>query len=105
MKGIGNMGKLMKQAQQMQARMAEVQEELAAMEIEASSGGGAVTVRMNGKQEMLGISLKPEAVDPEDVEVLEDMILAAYTEARKQAEARAQAEMAKVTGGLPPGLF
>jgi DNA-binding YbaB/EbfC family protein len=85
--------------------MAEVQEELAATEIEASSGGGAVTVRMNGKQEMLGISLKPEAVDPEDVEVLEDMILAAYTEARKQAEALAQAEMAKVTGGLPPGLF
>ena len=105
MKGIGNMGKLMKQAQEMQARMAEIQEELAATEIEASSGGGAVTVRMNGKQEMLGISLKPEAVDPEDVEVLEDMILAAYTEARKQAEALAQAEMAKVTGGLPPGLF
>jgi hypothetical protein len=105
MKGIGNMGKLMKQAQEMQARMAEIQEELAATEIEASSGGGAVTVRMNGKQEMLGISIKPEAVDPEDVEVLEDMILAAYTEARKQAEALAQAEMAKVTGGLPPGLF
>lgn len=105
MKGMGNMGKLMKQAQEMQAKMARVQEELEATQVEASAGGGAVTVVMNGKQAMLSISLKPEAVSAEDVEILEDMILAAYNEARKKAEDLAQAEMAKVTGGLPPGLF
>ena len=106
MKGMGDMGKLMKQAQQMQAKMAKAQEELEALEIEASSGGGAVTVRMNGKQTVLGISIKPEVVDPEDVEMLEDMILAAYNEARKKAEAVAEEELSKVTGGLPlPGMF
>jgi len=105
MKGMGNMGKLMKQAQEMQAKMARVQEELEATEVEASAGGGAVTVVMNGKQVMLSIRLKPEAVSAEDVEILEDMILAAYGEARKKAEDLAQAELAKVTGGLPPGLF
>ena len=105
MKGMGDMGKLMKQAQQMQAKMAQAQEDLEALEMEASSGGGAVTVRMNGKQEVLAITIKPEVVDPDDVEMLEDMILAAYREARKKAEAVAQEEMAKVTGGLPPGLF
>ena len=106
MKGMGDMGKLMKQAQQMQAKMAKAQEELEAREIEASSGGGAVTVRMNGKQEVLAISIKPEVVDPEDVEMLEDMILAAYREARKKAEEVAQEELSKVTGGLPiPGMF
>ena len=105
MTGMGDMGKLMKQAQQMQAKMAQAQEELEAMEMEASSGGGAVTVRMNGKQEVLAITIKPEVVDPDDVEMLEDMILAAYREARKKSEAVAQEELAKVTGGLPPGLF
>jgi DNA-binding YbaB/EbfC family protein len=105
MKGMGNMGKLMKQAQEMQAKMARIQEELEATELEASAGGGAVTVVMNGKQVMLSIRLKPEAVSAEDVEILEDMILAAYGEARKKAEDLAQTEMAKVTGGLPPGLF
>ena len=105
MKGLGDMGKLMKQAQQMQAKMAEAQEKLGAMEVEASSGGGAVTVRMSGKQEMLSLQIKPEVVDPEDVEMLEDMVLAAYREARKKSEAVAQEEMAKITGGLPPGLF
>jgi len=105
MKGMGNMGKLMKQAQEMQARMAQIQEELEATEIEASAGGGAVTVVMNGKQVMLSIRLKPEAVSADDVELLEDMILAAYGEARKKAEDLAQSELSKVTGGLPPGLF
>jgi DNA-binding YbaB/EbfC family protein len=107
MKGLGNMGKLMKQAQEMQAKMAQVQEELESREIEASSGGGAVTVRMNGKQEVLAVQIKPEVVDPEDVEMLEDLILAAYREARRQAEEVAREEMAKVTGGLPlpGGLF
>ena len=106
MKGMGNMGKLMKQAQEMQAKMAKAQEELESLEVEAGSGGGAVTVRMNGKQEVLGISIRPEVVDPEDVEMLEDLILAAYREARKKAEELAQKELSKVTGGLSlPGLF
>jgi DNA-binding YbaB/EbfC family protein len=106
MKGMGNMSKMMKQAQEMQARMAQAQEDLAGKEVEASSGGGAVTVRMNGRQEILGIRIKPEAVDPEDVEMLEDLILAACREARKEAEALAREEMSKVTGGLSlPGLF
>lgn len=106
MKGMGNMGKIMKQAQEMQARMAEAQEQLAEKEVEASSGGGAVTVRMNGRQQILGIKIRPDAVDPEDVEMLEDLILAACTEARKEAEELAKTEMAKVTGGLNlPGLL
>ena len=103
MKGMGNMGnigKLMKQAQEMQAKMARVQEELAEREIEATSGGGVVTVRMNGKQEVLSIKIKPEAVDPEDVEMLEDLILAALHEAREKVEALVQQEMGRVTGGL-----
>jgi DNA-binding YbaB/EbfC family protein len=105
MKGLGNMGKLMKQAQQMQAKMAEVQEELAGMEVEGSAGGGAVVARMNGRQDFLSIEISPEVVDPEDVEMLEDMVLAACREARKNAEELAEAKMAKITGGLPPGLF
>jgi DNA-binding YbaB/EbfC family protein len=105
MKGLGKMGQLMKQAQEMQENMARVQEELARMEVEGSAGGGAVTVRMNGKQEVLGISIKPEVVDPEDVEMLEDMVLAACREARKNADELAQAELSKVTGGLSlPGM-
>jgi DNA-binding YbaB/EbfC family protein len=106
MKGMGNMGKLMKQAQEMQARMAKVQEELAEMEVTGTAGGGTVTVRMNGRQEVIGISIQPEAVDPEEVQLLEDTILAACSEARKQAKELAEAEMSKITGGLPlPGLF
>ena len=109
MKGMGNLNKIMKQAQKMQTEMARVQEELASLEVEAASGGGAVTVKMNGKQEMLSLKIKPEAVDPDDVEMLEDMILAAYREARSRSEEIAQEEMAKVTGGLGggglPGLF
>jgi DNA-binding YbaB/EbfC family protein len=105
MKGLGNMGKLMKQAQEMQAKIARAQDALEEMEVEGTAGGGAVTVRMNGKQVMLSLAVKPEVVDPEDVDMLEDLVLAAYHEARKKAEALAQEEMAKVTGGLPlPGF-
>ncbi len=109
MKGMGNIGKLMKQAQEMQAKMAQVQEELGEREVEASSGGGMVTVKMNGKQELLELKIKPEAVDPDDVEMLEDLVTAAFREARKKAEEMLQTEMAKVTGGMGgpglPGLF
>lgn len=102
-----NFNTMMKQAQAMQTKMAKMQEELALREVEASAGGGAVTVIMNGKQEVLSVKIKPEAVDPEDVEGLEDLLLAALTEARHQVEKVMQDEMSKVTGGLglPPGLF
>ena len=106
MKGRGDLGKLMKQAQEMQSKMARVQEELAGREVEGTAGGGAVTVRMNGKQELLSVKIRPEAVDPEDVEMLEDMLVAAFREARRHAEELMQSEMAKVTGGMGlPGMF
>jgi hypothetical protein len=107
MKNLGNLNKLMKQAQKMQTDMARVQEELAEVRVSGTSGGGAVTVTMDGKQEMLELSIDPKAVDPEDVEMLEDLILAAYREARARSEEVAQTAMSKVTGGLGgmPGLF
>jgi DNA-binding YbaB/EbfC family protein len=97
----------MKQAQEMQSRMAEVQEMLAQAEVEGVAGGGVVTVRMNGKTEVTAITIKPEAVDPEDVEMLEDLVLSAVREAHKKASELAQEEMAKVTGGMGglPGMF
>jgi hypothetical protein len=106
MKGMGDLGKLMKQAQEMQSKMARVQEDLAGREVEGTAGGGMVTVRMNGKQELLSVKIKPDAVDPEDVEMLEDMLMAAFSEARRQAEELMQKEMAKATGGMGlPGMF
>lgn len=106
MKGMGDLGKLMKQAQEMQTKMARVQEDLAGREVEGTAGGGMVTVRMNGKQELLSVKIKPDAVDPEDVEMLEDMLMAAFSEARRQAEDLMQKEMAKATGGMGlPGMF
>lgn len=104
MKGFGNM---MKQAQAMQARMAQMQEELAAMQIEGTSGGGMVRVVTNGKQEVLSIKINPEVVDPEDVDMLEDLILAALAEAREKSTKAMEEAMARVTGGLglPPGLL
>jgi len=102
-----DMNKLMQQAQQMQQRMGQVQEELASKEIEAESGGGAVKVRFNGKQELLGLSIDPKVVDPEDSDLLEDLLLTAFQEGQKKSSQMAEAEMAKVTGGLGgmPGLF
>ncbi len=102
-----DMNKLMQQAQQMQQRMGQVQEELASKEVEAESGGGAVRVRFNGKQELLGLNIDPKVVDPEDSDLLEDLLLAAFQEGQRKAAKMAEAEMAKVTGGLGglPGLF
>jgi DNA-binding YbaB/EbfC family protein len=95
----------MKQAQQMQRRMAELQEELENKQIEASAGGGMVTAIVSGKQQLLGLKIEPTVVDPEDVEMLQDLITAAVNEAIKQSQQMAQEEMAKVTGGLNiPGL-
>ncbi len=102
-KGIGN---LMKQAQQMQARMAKMQEEVGKRTVEASAGGGMVKVVANGKQEILELTLEPEVVDPDDIEMLQDLILAAINEAMRKAQAMMTEEMSKLTGGLKiPGLM
>ncbi len=101
-----NMGKMMKQVQKMQAEMARVQEELAEREVKANAGGGMIEVTANGKQEIIDIKIDPESVDPDDVEMLEDMVLAAVNEAMRQAQEMASEEMQKVTGGLNiPGLM
>jgi hypothetical protein len=102
-----DINKLMKQAQKMQAQMAETQARLADIELSTTAGGGAVEVTANAKQEITAISIKPEAVDPDDVEMLEDLILGAIKEVQKLARDRQESEMAKVTGGmgLPPGMI
>ncbi len=103
---MANIGKMMKQAQQMQAKMAQMQEELAKMEFEASSGGGMVTVRMNGQQDVLSVNIEEEVFKDGDKEMLEDLIVAAINEARQKAADLAQEKMASVTGGMNiPGLM
>ncbi len=102
-KGLGN---IMKQAQQMQARIARVQQELETKEVEATAGGGMVTARVNGKQQLLELNIEKDVVDPEDVEMLQDLVLAAVNEAIKKSQDMIQEEMGKVTGGMNlPGLF
>ena len=101
-KGFGNM---MKQAQKMQAKMMEVQEQLAEERVEGSAGGGMVKAIVNGKQELVEIQIDKEVVDPEDVEMLQDLIVAAVNQANKAAAEIASEKMAEVTGGLNiPGL-
>jgi len=101
-KGMGN---LMKQAQQMQARMAKMQEEVGKRTVEAAAGGGMVKVVANGKQEILSIAMEPEVVDPDDIEMLQDLILAAVNQALRESQAMMTDEMSKLTGGLKiPGL-
>ncbi|MBW1913213.1 MAG: YbaB/EbfC family nucleoid-associated protein [Deltaproteobacteria bacterium] len=108
MKGVPNMGNLMKQAQQFQTRMAKLQEELGQKTIEASAGGGMVTVVANGQQEILSITIDPEVIDPEDVEMLQDLVLAAVNDGLSRAKDMVNEEMGKLTGGLNlpniPGL-
>ena len=101
-----NMAKLMKQAQQMQADMAKAQEELADEIVEASVGGGSVTVKMNGKFEVIEVKIGEGAIDPDDPEMLEDLVMAAYNEALRQAQELAEQKLSAVTGGLggPGGL-
>lgn len=99
------MGAMMKQAQKLQASIAKVQEELKEKLVEGSAGGNMVVVTANGQQDIVGIKINPECVDPEDVEMLEDLILAAVDQAREKAQELAQQEMEKATGGLlPPGM-
>lgn len=101
-KGLGN---IMKQAQLMQQKMARMQQELEGRQVEASAGGGMVTAVVNGKQQLVSLKIEPAAVDPEDVEMLQDLVTAAVNEAIKKSQEMMQEEMGKITGGLNiPGL-
>ena len=101
-----NIGQIMKQAQEMQTKMAELQEQLAGLEVSGSAGGGMVQVTMSGKGELRGVKIDPTLANPDDVEVLEDLIMAAANDAKAKVEVRVQEEMQKLTGGLqlPPGM-
>jgi hypothetical protein len=101
-----NLGNLMKQAQEMQAKMQEMQDRLAESEITGESGAGMVRVTLNGKSEMRGLKIDPSLFNSEDAEVVEDLIVAAFNDAKAKAEQQMQEQMAEVTGGLnlPPGM-
>lgn len=104
--GPSNMQAMIKQAQKMQEEMAEKQAELEAREYETSAGGGVVNVKINGKKEILSVKIDPEVVDPDDVETLEDLVVAAINEAIKTVESVSAEEMGKITGGIGmPGMF
>lgn len=103
--GMGNMNNMMKQMQKMQKQMEEMQEKLRQEESSAQAGGGAVEAVVNGNKELLRLTIDPDAMDPEDVEMLQDLVIAAVNEALRQAESKMEKAMAKVTGGLNiPGL-
>ena len=99
----GNMSKLLKQAQEMQQQIEEVQGQLSDMIVEADSGGGIVTVKVNGKQEVLEVNIDPEAM-AEDIEMLEDLIISALNKALSKAQSDSQEKMNSVTGGMMSGL-
>ncbi len=100
-----DINKLMKQAQQMQAKMAKAQEELATKIVTAEVAGGQVSVEMNGKHELVNLTIKPDAVDPDDVEFLQDMVLSAVNEAVRKVEAMVETEMGGAMGGMNiPGM-
>jgi len=104
--GGANMNQMLKQAKKMQEQMMKMQEEMEEKVYEASAGGGAVAVKINGKRELQEIKLAPEVVDPDDIEMLEDLVMAAVNEALRKAEESSADEMSKLTGGLNiPGLF
>lgn len=104
--GMGNMNNLMKQAKKMQDQMVKMQEELEGRTVEASAGGGVITVTVSGKKEIIALEIQPAAVDPEDVEMLQDLIMAAVNEGLRKADEMVQGEMMKITGGMGmPGLF
>jgi nucleoid-associated protein EbfC len=101
-----NMGNMMKQAQQLQSKMLKLQEELAEKTVESSAGGGMIKVVANGRQQLVSISIEKEAIDPEDADMLQDMILAAVNDALTKSQEMVAAEMGKVTGGFNlPGLM
>ncbi len=101
-----NLGQMMKQAQEMQAKMGEMQERMDQTEVTGESGGGMVSVTLTGKGEMRGLKVDPSLMSPGEVEVLEDLIVAAHNDAKARVEAKVQEEMSQLTGGLnlPPGF-
>lgn len=104
--GPSNMQSMLKQAQKMQEDMAAMQEELEGREYDIAAGGGVINVKINGKREILSVKIDPDAVDPDDVETLEDLIVAAVNEAIKTVENASSQEMSKITGGMGiPGIF
>ena len=104
MGGMGNMQQLMKQAQRMQENMQKKQEELNAREFSAASGGGMVKVTVNGAREVLSVEIDPQCVDPDDVEMLQDLVLSAVNSALKEAATTVEQEMGKLTGGMNLGF-
>ena len=105
---VKGISELLKQAQKLQTQMAKVQEELATKTVEGSAGGGMVVVVANGKQEIISIKIEPEVVDPNDIEMLQDLVIAAVNDALKKSQEMVTQEMSKLTGGLNlnlPGLF
>ncbi|MBN4067738.1 MAG: YbaB/EbfC family nucleoid-associated protein [Alkaliphilus sp.] len=106
MGGMPNMNNMMKQMQQMQKKMEEVKGKAEEQEIETSAGGGAVVIKINGNKEIIAVEIKPEVIDPEDAEMLQDLIMAAVNEAIRTSEEMMNKEMEKVTGKMNiPGLF
>ena len=107
MGGMNNMNGMMKKMQKLQKQMQDMQEELKQKTVDVTAGGGAVKITMNGEKEVKGIVIDPAAVDPEDVEMLQDLLAAAFNEASKKVDEMMAAEMGKFTGGLglPPGMF
>ena len=104
--GPSNMNQMIKQAQKMQEDITALQADLEQREFTASVGGGAVEIKINGKRNVLDLKIKPEVVDPEDVEMLQDLIMSAFNEAVKTLDETSETEMSKVTGGVSfPGLF
>ncbi len=102
----GNVNQMLKQAQKMQEQITALQAELEEREFSASVGGGAVEITINGKRQVLKLSIKPEVVDPEDVETLQDLVMSAFNEAIRVLDEESDAEMQKVTGGVSiPGLY
>ncbi len=99
-----NMAAMLKEAQKLQAKMVKVQEELETKRVEGTAGGGMVTVVANGKQEIIEIKIDPEVIDPEDKEILEDLILAAIRQASERSRKLAEEEMSQMAGGMLPGL-
>ena len=106
MGGMGNMNSMIKQAQKMQAELQRMQAEMEETKFEATAGGGAVAVTVSGKKELLDVTISPEACDPDDVEMLQDLIIDAVNDAMKKADEDSMNQMGKITGGMNiPGLF
>jgi len=102
----GDMGNMLKQAQQFQSKMKKIQEEISEKVIDVSSGGGMVSVKINGKQQILSMNIDPEVLKQNDVEMIQDLVLSAVNEAIRQSQELMQSELSKLTGGLNiPGLF